>query len=313
MKNSTTKLPVFNISNFKDYCNCMGFDSNFYIRKFSDHVKDNLFISVPHAHDFFLMLLVTKGSGKHFIDFKEYNVHPGAMFVLAPGLIHRWIMSKDIDGYILFFTKQYFMLDFKHDNLSRFPFFNPNSSIPYISLRKKEIQEIYNFYKLMDKEYHQRDLDYHEMIRMYLNSVLINLSRKLLKKNSAKYAYNYEIVQLHTFYDLIENHFKEHLPLSYYCEKMNISTKQLSYLCKKLIAKVPSELLIDRVILEAKRLIIHTDLSISQISNELNYNDNSYFIRLFKKTCKQTPDQFRNYKSMNQTKNIIKFTSSIYS
>ncbi len=308
MKSQINRLPVFNISNFKDYCNCMQFDSNFYIRRFSDHVKENLFISVPHAHDFYLMLLVTKGSGKHYIDFKEYEVHPGAMFVLAPGLIHRWEMSQDIDGYILFFTKQYFMLDFKHDNLSRFPFFNANSSIPYISLNRDETEEIFVFYKLMDKEYHDRNLDYHEMIRMCLNTILITLSRKLLNQHNATFAFNYEIVQLNTFYGLIENHFKEHQPLSYYCDKMNLTTKQLSYLCRKLIDKVPSEILMERVILEAKRLIIHTDLSISQISDELNYNDNSYFVRLFKKICKQTPDQFRSFKSMSQTKNLISQT-----
>ncbi len=303
---SPKALPVFNIANFKDYCDCMDFDSNFYIRKFSDHVKENLFIEKPHAHDFYLMLLVTKGEGKHYIDFKEYEVHPGAMFILAPGLVHRWNMSKDIDGYILFFTKKYFMLDFKHDNLSRFPFFKKHSSVPYIGLSKKSAKEVYTFYELMNKEYHERDLDYHEMIRMYLNTILINLSRKLLGKKTLAYAYNYEIVQLNTFEELIETYFIEHKPIGFYSEAMNLSTKQLSYICKKLVAKVPSELLMDRIILEAKRLIIYTDLSINQISNKLNYSDSSYFVRLFKKMCNQTPEQFRSFKSKTQTKNLIR-------
>ena len=64
-------------------------------------------------------------------------------------------------------------------------------------------------------------------------------------------------------------------------------------MCKKTVNKTPSEILLDRIILEAKRFIIHTPLSISAISDELNYNDNSYFIRLFKKACNLTPEQFR--------------------
>lgn len=302
---SLNELPVFNIANFKDYCNCMDFDRNFYIRKFSDHLKENLFIEKPHAHDFYLMLLVTKGNGKHYIDFKEYEVHPGAVFVLAPGLIHQWNMSKDIDGYILFFTKKYFMLDFKHDNLTRFPFFKKHSSAPYVSLSKNSTKEIYKFYELMDNEYQERDLDYHEMIRMYLNTILINLSRELLGKKSAEYAHNYEIVQLNIFEELIEKYFMEHKPIGFYSESMNLSTKQLSSICKKIVAKVPSELLMDRIILEAKRLIIYSDLSINQISNKLNYNDSSYFVRIFKKMCNETPEQFRNFKSKTQTKNLI--------
>lgn len=302
---SLKELPVFNIANFKDYCKCMDFDSNFYIRKFSDHVKENLFIEKPHAHDFYLMLLITRGTGTHNIDSIEYEIKPGVAFILAPGLIHQWNISKDIDGYILFFTKKYFMLDFKHDNLSRFPFFKKHSSVPYIELSKESTKEIYRFYELMDNEYHERDLDYHEMIRMYLNTILINLSREFLGKKSPKYAYNYDIVQLNTFEELIEDHFIEHKPISFYSESMNLSTKQLSSICKKLVAKVPSELLMDRIILEAKRLIIYTDLSINQISYKLNYNDSSYFVRIFKKICKQTPEQFRNFKSKTQTKNLI--------
>lgn len=304
--NPPKKLPVFKIANFKDYCHCMDFDSNFYIRKFSDHVKENLFIEKPHSHDFYLMLLVTKGDGRHYIDFKEYEVHPGAMFILAPGLIHRWNMSKDIEGYILFFTKKYFMLDFKHDNLSRFPFFKKQFGIPYITLSLEGTKEILKIYKRMDFEYHSRGLDYHEMIRMSLNAMLINLSRKLLNQIAVKCAFNYEIVQLNTFEELIELNFRDHKPISFYCDSMNLSTKQLSYICKKLVAKVPSELLMDRIILEAKRLIIFTDLSINQISNTLNYSDSSYFVRLFKKMCKQTPDQFRSFKSQTQTKNLIR-------
>ena len=74
---------------------------------------------------------------------------------------------------------------------------------------------------------------------------------------------------------------------------MNITDRQLGYLCKKTVNKTPLEILTDRIVLQAKRLLIHSNLSISSISNELNYNNDSYFIRLFKKNTKLTPEQFR--------------------
>jgi len=75
---------------------------------------------------------------------------------------------------------------------------------------------------------------------------------------------------------------------------MHITERQLSYLCKKTLNKKPSEIMTERIVLEAKRLITHSSLSISAISEELNFKDSSYFIRLFKKVTKFTPEQFRN-------------------
>jgi len=92
---SPTKLPVFNIINFDDYNDCMRFEDNFYVRKFSEHIKENQFIEKPHGHNFFLMLIITEGSGKHIIDFTEYEVSAGSIFILSPGQIHQWILSQD--------------------------------------------------------------------------------------------------------------------------------------------------------------------------------------------------------------------------
>ena len=111
MKN-TINLPVFNISNFQDYNNCMDFDSHFYIRPFNDHIQVNHFIETPHGHDFYLLLLITKGSGIHTIDNVEYVIEPGALFIVSPGKVHYWNLANDTDGYILFFKKDYFKIAF---------------------------------------------------------------------------------------------------------------------------------------------------------------------------------------------------------
>lgn len=294
MKN-TCKLPVFNISNFKDYNNCVvDFESNFYIREFKDHLKENCFLEDPHGHDFYLILIITKGSGLHYIDSTKYNIQPGAMFIISPGQIHKWELANDTDGYVLFFTKKYFLLDFNSERLTNLPFLQSTFSQPHILLNKSQEKQIINVFKKVAEEYSGRDLNYHELIRIYLNEMFIKLARFYSQKNNIKYVYTYELIQLNKFETLIDSNFKSHKPLSFYAEEMSISLKQLSYLCKKVIDKKPSEMITDRLILEAKRLIIHSDLSISSISNSLNFNDNSYFARMFKKICNQTPDQYRN-------------------
>ena len=288
-------LPVFNISHFEDYNHCMEFDRNFYVRPFNDHISVNHFIEKPHSHDFYLVLLITRGSGVHNIDFKEYKVEPGAMFVLIPGQVHQWSLSEDTDGFVLFFTRDYFLLDFNHDRLRNLPFFNSAFGTPYLLLDPEQQESVSQLYEKINDEYQRHQLSYHEMIRLYLNVMLVELYRYHKLKHESKYdlAYNYDLIQLNRFESLVDEYFKTHEGLPFYADKMSLSLKQLSYLCKKTVNKTPSEIIIDRIILEAKRLIIHSDMSISSIAVSLNYNDNSYFIRMFKKACGQTPDQFR--------------------
>ena len=292
--NSNANLPVFNISNFDDYNNCMQFDDNFYIRNFSEHVDKNSFTEKPHSHDFYLILIITKGTGVHTIDFTEYEVAPNTMFIVSPGQVHQWDVSNDVDGYVLFFTKEFFLHDFDTDRLTRFPFFNSTFSLPYFNLNKNETDEIVVKYNLIFKEYKNRSSSYQEMIRMYLNAMFIELSRIHDTKNRHSSKFGYDLLQLNRYEALVDKYFKKHKTLSCYSKKMNISDRQLGYLCKKTVGKTPSEILNDRIMLEAKRLVIHSELSISAISEELNYSDSSYFIRLFKKTTNQTPEQFRN-------------------
>lgn len=298
--NSNSSMPVFNISNFDDYNNCMEFDSNFYIRNINQHVSENHFIEKPHGHNFYLILLITKGHGIHTIDFLDYDVKPGAVFIVSPGQIHQWNLSKDVDGYILFFTKEYFLHDFDTEKLTRFPFFNSTFSLPLINLSIDENESVLSKYKVIEAEYKKRNMNYQEMIRIYLNAIFIELSRIYINKNENGPIYNYDILQLNRFQALIDKYFKKHRPITCYSNKMNITDRQLSYLCKKTLNKTPSEILTERIMLEAKRLIIHSDLSISSISEELNFSDSSYFIRLFKKITKQTPEQFRNYQNNKQ-------------
>jgi len=271
----------------------MEFDKNFYIRPFNDHVNENLFIESPHGHDFYLVLLITKGSGTHSIDYKEYDVEPGMLFIVSPGQVHCWDLSDDVDGYVMFFKKEYFLIDFNHDKLIKLPFFKTSSTVPCLKLDELERKTLADLYVKINEEYQLSMFNYHEMIRLYLNIMFIELSRIYQSKEEKSIVYSYDLIQLNQFETLINKHFKEHQSLNFYAEKMNISLKQLSYLCKKTVNKTPSEILLERIILEAKRFIIHSSLSISAISDELNYNDNSYFIRLFKKVCSLTPEQFR--------------------
>ncbi len=297
------QLPVFSIKNFDDYNHCEHCGNNFYIRQFNKHLKENTFIDKPHGHDFFILLLITAGSGKHNIDFKSYDVSPGTIFFLSPGQVHNWELSEDVDGYILFFTKEYLLIDFNQNKLAAFPFFNSHINAPFMHLEKENLLEMESFFRKINDEYINRNKFFHEIIRLHLKLILLQSERNYAGKKVMPQLVKHQENQVFRFEALIESHYKEHLAITDYADLMNISIKQLNTLCKKAFSKTPGELIQERFILEAKRLLIHSDYSISAIAYMLNYDDYSYFIRLFKKVTNSTPDQFR----------TINIEASIYS
>lgn len=293
ISNLDTLLPVFNIENFENYNSCSALENSFYIRRFNDHVKTNKFINTPHGHDFYLVLLVTQGYGDHVIDFNDYKVEPGSVFVLSPGQVHLWSLSDDIDGYVLFFEREYFLLDFASDRLMSMPFFRTSFNSPHILLKDRNLELFSEIFEKILEEYENKEYYHNETIRMYLSIFFIKLARLYLEDQQEHLHHKHDLIQLNKFHQTIDVHFREHLPVSEYSELMKLTQKQLSRICKSTVGKSPSELIQQRLILESKRLLVHTDLTISSIANELNFSDTSYFIRLFKKLCGTTPEKFR--------------------
>jgi AraC-like DNA-binding protein len=98
---------------------------------------------------------------------------------------------------------------------------------------------------------------------------------------------------MQVFQKLIDKHFNQNKSVSFYAGELNITPNYLNMLCKKQFGRSAGEMITSRLILEAKRLLYHTDSDISQIAFDLGYEDPSYFTRTFKKVEKRTPTEFR--------------------
>lgn len=298
---TATPLPVLSISNYEDYNHCQHCGNKFYIRTLSHHIQDNRFLDKPHGHDFFILLLITHGSGTHLIDFKSYEVKPGTIFFLSPGQVHHWHLSEDVNGYIIFFTKEYLLVDFNFNKLPRLPFFYTHINSPYMEVKEEDYAGLLFLFRKIAEEYLERKKFFHDMIRLNLKMLLIDLERKYTGKKAMPQLMKFQENQIYRLELLIDENFKEHKSIAFYADKMNLSIKQLNSLCRKALNKTPGDLIQERLILEAKRLLFHSDYPVGTIAQILNYMDNSYFTRLFRKTTGITPEQFRTIKLCQAT------------
>ncbi len=283
-------LPIYEIQDFKE---TSGTRPDFYFNTMEAHLREHAFIQKPHKHNFYLLIFITSGTGTHTIDFLQYPVQARTIFFLSPGQVHAWSLSADTTGFVLFFNAEFYLLSHSQKSLFSFPFFNSLLNKPVLQLEAGAEIEISAILNQIEKEFRQTLWKKEDMIRDLLNILLINLTRSYQMQFSGAAIPAGNSSFLRQFEFLVDQHFREHLAVNFYADKLHLTPKQLSELCKKAVGKTSSELIQDRLLLEAKRLLLHSDQTITQIAAELGYFDNSYFSRFFKKHTGQTPEQFR--------------------
>jgi len=297
------QLPVYDIEKFR----YLGEESHFYANTFSDHLKQHEHIILaPHRHDFYVGMLFTKGSGTHQIEFNNYMIKPGNVFMIAPGEVHNWNLSKDIDGYIFFHTKEFFDLNFTYEKVDNYPFYCCLRNNPLIQLKIKSRRKINDMFCEIVDEYKHAELLKFQKISSLLNVLYIALSRIYLpdKKLQSKNL-NY-LSRLKQLDQLIEKHFKEFRYPKDYALLMHISEKHLNRICKTCLNKTTSKLITERIVLEAKRRLAFAESSISQIAEDLGYTSSSYFNQLFKKTTGKTPFAFmQEFRAASSKKSLV--------
>lgn len=285
-------LPVYKIQHFKEEKG----EEDFYANYFIPHIKHHHIIAEPHKHDFYLIVLFTKGSGTHEIDFNTYPIKPGTVFMMKPGQMHHWVLSKDIDGYVFFHTTDFYDKGFTISGVVDYPFFNSIYNPPLITLSKKSFKKLHIIFEDIVTEYKNIEVLKYEKLHALTSLVYIELSRHYLPAIKIENeTYTLKLRKLESF---INTYFKTKKYPHEYASLMNLSEKHLNRISKECLNKTTSDLIAERIILEAKRLLIHSKHTVAEIADELGYEDNSYFSRFFKKNCGETPVEFlAKYKS----------------
>jgi AraC-like DNA-binding protein len=291
MKN---KMPIYSINKFELSTN----EGDFYTNFLSKHVKNHHFTHYPHKHDFFLVILFTQGKGKHEVDFETFQIEKGVLFVLKPGQMHYWELSDDVDGFIFFHSKEFFDKGFISLSIKDFHFYNSFQGTPYFQLTEKQLNKVNFAMNELVTEYGNNDFYKWQKIHALILLVYIEISReKHTLGNSKNQTY---LTKLRQFEDLIEVNFRSDKFVKDYAFKLNITEKHLNRVAKSCVGKTSTQLISERTILEAKRMLIYSKLNVTQIGEQLGYFDNSYFVRFFKKNVGITPFAFLvKYKERN--------------
>ena len=253
--------------------------------------------ATPHSHSYYQIIWFFEDGGEHAVDFKTFNIKKNTVLFIAKDQVHAFDDNLRANGWLIHFNESFFMHS-DVDIFLKYNIFNSQQNpcyaiteetsevaASYVSMIKKELQEKHRF-------------GHEEVIRFLLKSFLINLERIHRKTSDEKLEINspHEL-QFFRFKELIEENYKNGFSVADYGNLLNISSKTLSTITKSVVAKSPSQLISDRIVLEAKRLLKFTSLQIGEVAYKIGFDDPSYFVKYFKRHVGSSPSSYRNSKT----------------
>ncbi|HEX9502987.1 MAG TPA: helix-turn-helix domain-containing protein [Patescibacteria group bacterium] len=291
------RIPTYDICNLLDNAASL---QDVVVYDMPDFLQSHQDLVFPHRHSFYQVLYVESGAGKHIIDFETYPVKGDTLYFMAPGQVHTWLFEGSIEGCLINFNDTFFSSFLLNSHyLSDFPFFSGNSKYGVYHLTPDAKKAVMPYFEILLKEQGENNLHKNDLMRTTLLQLFLYISRRFVlqfKPNSNITNYNI----LRNFEKLIEqNYIRLKLPKEY-AELLFITPNHLNALCKQVAEKSAGEMIRERVLLEAKRSLVNGNESISEIAYKLNFEDNSYFARFFKKYVFVTPEEFRKNTQLNK-------------
>lgn len=252
------------------------------------------FLASYNQVDLYTIILVKKGHGSYRVETGSYTYSGPAIFFMTPFQSLQFKSSVPSNAWMLQFHGDFYCIEFHKEEVAcNGLLFNNIFLAPHIILTDEDVEQINKLFLQMKQELEVKDRYDKSVVTAYLQLILALCSR--IKKNELKNRDipRFQDIKMERFKELIEEKYLTlHRPHDY-ARLLHLDGNQLTKRCKKYFGKSPTDLIHERIILEARKLLHLTRRNIKDIAFELNFKDEHYFSRFFKKSTGLSPHNFR--------------------
>lgn len=244
--------------------------------------------------NYFSLVIVTDGSLDLLVDFSEYHLEGNHMICLAPYQPHMLTSDQNASGILLNFHPDFFCT-YRHQNEveTEGVLFHNFNQPPFFEIT--QVETFYSLINQMSKEMEKESIAQHEVLVAYLKIFLIEAVRqkRQFDQDNRQTLPGHQSEVIQNLVDLIEANFCQvHAPQEY-ADLLSVSSKTLAKITKKYLNQTLTNLITNRILVEAKRELYLTSKSVKEVGALLGYQDEFYFSRLFKKNVGVSPDIYR--------------------
>ena len=244
----------------------------------------------PHVHDYEELLIGLEGQLDHFIDFRSETIDAPYVSFITAGKIHR-LKPLEKDG-----RCNIWVIRFRSDFIAETSFQLYSSFHDKANMCMKFdgcFGRLNNLCSMIYDEYSRADADVAVVKQLLISLIYMIESEK--RKDSAASEDN-KNVQNHTFksfLQVLEKHYREQRNVDFYADKLFMTSRNLNFICQRVLHQSVSEIVETRKLLEAKNMLIATDKTVAEIGFEPGFNEKTYFTHVFKKKAGISPSDFR--------------------
>jgi AraC-like DNA-binding protein len=249
----------------------------------------------PHRLEFYNIIFMEKTPGVHYVDFRLWPFEEGALLFVSKGQVHAFQVHPDRRGFAILFTESFMSKNLIRSNLlSLHRLYNYHLHPPVIQPSEMGGVDFGSLVREMHREYTAPD-DFakEEILRLLLKLLLVKAERAKNTLIDARRSGATQLEKFAAFKRLVESRFAETRNARDFASMMHMSYKRLNEISKNVSGKTAKSFVDSFVILESKRLLATTDLSVKELSYHMGFDEPTNFVKFFKKHARRTPSQFR--------------------
>lgn len=237
--------------------------------------------------EFHFLLVATSGHGSHMLDFTDHPLEPGSVLWVRPGQIQRWGDTTAYDAWVLIFPAD--LLSTTTEHLTE----AGSAGGPcWWSAQEAAAADAHGLVDLIARTAADPALPRElraPTLKHLLSALLLRLTAQARTRPGAPSGSEPWLA----FRDLIDQQHARHHDVAWYAQRLGWSTRTLARAARAATGKSPKDLIDERVLLEARRLLAHTDLTVAQVGESTGFDDSSNFGTWFRLRAGQTPTEFR--------------------
>lgn len=272
-------------------------DNGMSIEHMSDFLLDDTFDDTsPHLHYFYEILWFHEGTGKHFVDFQEYEVKPDTIFFMSPGQVHHFDKNTGYRGITIKIRSDFMKYENNTDNLFlKYNAFYTFDTTPCFHINKHTAAELITLTTSMEEEIRRKgDFGNREILKSLLRIFLVKIQRHGIQEGELHLDNLKPSHQLFLqFRRLVEQEYTRLHTVQEYADQLNVAVRTLNKCVNECSHTSPLAFINKRILLEGKRLVRYSNMSFKEIAYELGYDDPSYFVKFFKRNTGNLPSEFR--------------------
>ena len=248
----------------------------------------------PHRIRYYSILFILEGEGLHYIDFKKYTYRRGSVIFISKEQVHAFEKNMDRKAYFLLFTENFLEKSSLGSNLiQQLSLYNYHLYPPVIQLEENQMTLFMQLVVRLKQEFDAPDDVLTEDIIQSCLKIFLCLAERIRKENRKTETPSRYQEEFLKFQKLLNKNILTSRQVKFYADEMTMSTKKLNRITQEIVNQTAKDYINHKLIIEMKRLLMNTSLSIKEISYQSGFEEPTNFVKYFKKYSGMKPSHFR--------------------